>query len=990
MKKGYLATLIFGLSAAMVMPVYSQQKASSSRRQTAPRATAATANDSTEGEATTAVAPAAPQQNAPAGAAQTGQTGRPGRPNADGENRGPRMGRAFGGMALMALPMQARQSALTDDGKVDVKKFAEAFMSKVKEADANGDGVLSADELQTMMENMRPADMGRPGGQGGPGRQGGPNAGRRNDASTTSNELSSDAVLRGQDDGQNAPNGAPGRGGFRGQGGPGMPGGFPGQGGPGGFPGQQNASGVFAVITEATAEDGNVDLKKLETALTKALKDADKDSDGLLDEEEWRSFSGMGGFGGPGMGGPGMGGFGGQGAMGGRRMMAVMMLQNQAITAAQTEDGKLDIAKFRAEYLKLLKEADANSDGMLDEDEMQAMQEKAREAMAANMPAGPGQGGFGGPGMGGMRGGNPFDAFKDENGNIDISKVDSNMPFASILNEADKNGDQKLDEEEQAALQEQMREQFRNMRPGGGPGMGPGMGPNGGGNGNGEGNRRRGAFLEQDSLSSDAIVRAQDDFNGAQNEQGGFGGPRGARQGGERGERGGDRQGGMRGGPGMGRMGGFGGPGMGGFGGGPGMGGFGGFGGGPGMGGFGGGSNALSQAVAKANKEDGKFDIAAFDAELGRILANADNEDDGLLDQIEQEDAFGRQVVRPAGEGRPNGERGGRPEAGQGRNARDNNRENPRDAGRQGAQGRNDGPGAAPNDRFSGFAVPKPDDSFVGVPANESFKFAKARKEGESAEKSPIEAQYAIGKYEVRNREYKEFVDATGRKATPKHWVDGTYPVGTKNCPVVNISLKDAEDYCEWLSSKYEGWTFRLPTEAEFENAAAGSKKQRYPWGTTSGFTYSKDELTTNCQYNAAVIADLLKDNAQVTIAGKKSDLADVVTLSAKGAISKGWRDTKEKTGFTYSDLFAAKVKVGGYTVPVNKFRSNESPYGCVGMAGNAAEWTSSVVDGKNVVRGGSWYSSADECSSTDRGETKDPAKGDPTVGFRVVAERVE
>jgi formylglycine-generating enzyme required for sulfatase activity len=59
-------------------------------------------------------------------------------------------------------------------------------------------------------------------------------------------------------------------------------------------------------------------------------------------------------------------------------------------------------------------------------------------------------------------------------------------------------------------------------------------------------------------------------------------------------------------------------------------------------------------------------------------------------------------------------------------------------------------------------------------------------------------------------------------------------------------------------------------------------------------------------------------------------------------------------------------------------------------MAGNAAEWTSSVVDGKNVVRGGSWYSSADECSSTDRGETKDPAKGDPTVGFRVVAERVE
>ncbi|MBP5620615.1 MAG: SUMF1/EgtB/PvdO family nonheme iron enzyme [Thermoguttaceae bacterium] len=984
MKKEYLATLIFGLSAMMVMPVYSQQKASSSRRQTTPRATAtAAASDSADSDATTSAAPAAPQQNSQT--AVSAQGVRPSRPNADGENRGPRIGRMFGGMALMFVQTQAREAALNTDGKVDIKKFADAFMAAAKEADGDGDGILSSVELQKMSDNMRPAGFGQPRGQGGPGgpsRQGAPNAERGNRASTTMDERSSDAVVRAQDNGQNARNGAPG------------PGGFPGQGGPGGFPGQPAPAGIFAVITEATAEEGSVDLKKLETSLTKALKDADKDSDGLLDEEEWRGFSGMGGFGGPGMGGPGMGGpgmggFGGQGASGGRRMMAVLMLQGQATTAAQTEDGKIDIAKFRAEYLKLLKEADANSDGLLDEDEVQAMQEKAREAMAANMPAGPGFGGpgmggpgMGGPGMGGMRG-NLIDALKDENGNIDISKIDSNMPFASIINDADKNGDQLLDEEEQAALQEQIREQFRGMGQGRGPGMmGPGMGPNGGGNDNGGGNRRRGAFLEPNSLSSDAIVRAQEDFNNAQNEQGGFGGPRGNRQGGERG----DRQGGMRGGPGMGmgRMGGFGGMG------GPGMGGFGGMG-GPGMGGFGmGGSNALSQAVTKPNKEDGKFDIVAFDAELGRILTNADNEDDGLLDQIEQEDAFGRPIVRPSGEGRPNGERGGRPETGQGRNARDNNRENARDGGRQGAQGRNEGPGATPNDRFAGFAGPRPDDSFVGVPSNYSFKFAKARKEGESAEKAPIEAPYAIGKYEVRNREYKEFVDATSRKATPKHWVDGTYPVGTKNCPVVNVTLKDAEDYCEWLSSKYEGWTFRLPTEAEFENAAAGSKKQRYPWGTTSGFTYSKDELTTNCQYNAAVIADLLKENAQVTISGKKSDLADVVTLSAKGAISKGWRDTKEKSGFTYSDLFAAKVKVGGYTVPVNKYRSNESPYGCVGMAGNAAEWTSSVVDGKNVVRGGSWYSSADECSSNDRGETKDPAKGDPTVGFRVVAERVE
>ncbi len=95
-------------------------------------------------------------------------------------------------------------------------------------------------------------------------------------------------------------------------------------------------------------------------------------------------------------------------------------------------------------------------------------------------------------------------------------------------------------------------------------------------------------------------------------------------------------------------------------------------------------------------------------------------------------------------------------------------------------------------------------------------------------ERSFIENFY-ISETEVTNSEYFDFVKDTGYLA-PKGWKDNSFPEGQDDLPVTNVSWTDAKKYCEWLSKKY-GYEVRLPTEAEWELAAGGIKKFKYPWG---------------------------------------------------------------------------------------------------------------------------------------------------------------
>lgn len=82
---------------------------------------------------------------------------------------------------------------------------------------------------------------------------------------------------------------------------------------------------------------------------------------------------------------------------------------------------------------------------------------------------------------------------------------------------------------------------------------------------------------------------------------------------------------------------------------------------------------------------------------------------------------------------------------------------------------------------------------------------------------------FRIARFPVTNTQYKLFVDATGHRV-PTHWTNGAIPLAKEKHPVVNVSWRDANAFCDWAG-------VRLPTEAEWEKAARGHDGRLYPWG---------------------------------------------------------------------------------------------------------------------------------------------------------------
>ena len=93
--------------------------------------------------------------------------------------------------------------------------------------------------------------------------------------------------------------------------------------------------------------------------------------------------------------------------------------------------------------------------------------------------------------------------------------------------------------------------------------------------------------------------------------------------------------------------------------------------------------------------------------------------------------------------------------------------------------------------------------------------------------------KFALSRYEITFAQYDNFARQTGRKLPDDEgW-------GRDQQPVINVTWRDARAYTRWLSKETQ-LAYRLPTEAEWEDAARAGTTTNYWWGDESIAGYSQ------------------------------------------------------------------------------------------------------------------------------------------------------
>ncbi len=210
----------------------------------------------------------------------------------------------------------------------------------------------------------------------------------------------------------------------------------------------------------------------------------------------------------------------------------------------------------------------------------------------------------------------------------------------------------------------------------------------------------------------------------------------------------------------------------------------------------------------------------------------------------------------------------------------------------------------------------------------------------ESAEKDeqPVHevalAAFAIDTYEVTQQEYATCVKAGVCRASRSQ----QNPLRNDPYqPVTGVSWYDARTYCEWKSK-------RLPTEAEWEYAARGLDARPYPWGwKETSCTAVNYGHTWNTQTDNPCARQ--NPGTPTRVADQKEDTSPFGVVGMAGNAREWVQDWYDPAYYTYSE----PENPQGPAKPLTRIPGHRSPHGF------------------KVLRGGGFDSETNELRTTYR-----------------------